>query len=480
MGDLMELIQEFANSRDVAVVAPAGCGKTNLIATATTKHNTGHELILTHTHAGVYAIRDRLRQFGASPSAYSVDTIAGWSFKYSSAYPAISGLSGFVPGVSDNWEDVYLGMARLLKNGTIREVVRRSYTGAYVDEYQDCLSSQHSIVRELATLIPCRIVGDPLQSIFGFGTNVLADWESEVMSSFKTIGELKTPWRWAPTNPQLGKWLSVARERLLAGEPIELKTLPGSIRWIPGGNQEEVRRTYFGLARKQAGAVCIIHGGFESQCHTFARNTGGVYNSMETIECKDLMSWASRLEASQGTDRAEMVWQFAADCCSGVKTLSGRISRHLSDKTKRSHAIPEDVLSLLRSVASGGPISSVRPALEAIRTIPGVNLFRAELYREMCRTLAEFQPANGASLQDCAVVVRERTRQFGRRIAPRVVSRTLLIKGLEFDDCMVIGADALDRNNLYVALTRASKTLTIVAREPKLQPPNRSIRLNTI
>ena len=52
----MELVPEFANSRDAAVIAAAGCGKTNLIAFATAAHNTGRELILTHTHAGVYAI----------------------------------------------------------------------------------------------------------------------------------------------------------------------------------------------------------------------------------------------------------------------------------------------------------------------------------------------------------------------------------------------------------------------------------------
>ena len=191
---------------------------------------------------------------------------------------------------------------------------------------------------------------------------------------------------------------------------------------------------------------------------------------METIECKDLMSWVSKLENSHGLSRAQAVWDFAADCCSGVKSLSKDTSRLLNGKTKKAGTVPDQVVALLQSVANDVSISDVLPALEAVRGMPGVKLFRGELYSEMRRALTEYSAEDGPPLQECALVVRERTRQFGRSMAPRVVSRTLLIKGLEFDNCMVIGADKLDRNNLYVALTRASRTLIIVSHEPLLQP----------
>lgn len=61
----MDTVKQFANSRRAAVVAAAGCGKTNLIAQAVAAHSGGRELILTHTHAGVHAIRARLSQFKA-------------------------------------------------------------------------------------------------------------------------------------------------------------------------------------------------------------------------------------------------------------------------------------------------------------------------------------------------------------------------------------------------------------------------------
>lgn len=42
------------------------------------------------------------------------------------------------------------------------------------------------------------------------------------------------------------------------------------------------------------------------------------------------------------------------------------------------------------------------------------------------------------------------------------MSRTLLIKGLEFDHALVLSADELDARNLYVALTRGSRSLTVL------------------
>jgi hypothetical protein len=46
------------------------------------------------------------------------------------------------------------------------------------------------------------------------------------------------------------------------------------------------------------------------------------------------------------------------------------------------------------------------------------------------------------------------------------VGTTLLVKGLEFDHAVVLDADALDAKNLYVALTRGARSLTVVSRGP--------------
>ena len=40
---------------------------------------------------------------------------------------------------------------------------------------------------------------------------------------------------------------------------------------------------------------------------------------------------------------------------------------------------------------------------------------------------------------------------------------TLLVKGMQFDHAVIVAPEKLSRNDLYVALTRASRTITIVS-----------------
>jgi DNA helicase-2/ATP-dependent DNA helicase PcrA len=94
--------------------------------------------------------------------------------------------------------------------------------------------------------------------------------------------------------------------------------------------------------------------------------------------------------------------------------------------------------------------------------------YRRELLAELHRTLAAFGDGGFASLEEAAWVVRNRTRVAGRAAERRVVSRTLLVKGLEFEHVVLCAADELDAKNLYVALTRGSRSVTVVARSPVL------------
>lgn len=50
------------------------------------------------------------------------------------------------------------------------------------------------------------------------------------------------------------------------------------------------------------------------------------------------------------------------------------------------------------------------------------------------------------------------------------MSRTVLIKGLEFDHAVVLDADRHNVVNLYVALTRASSTLTVLSAGSAVTP----------
>jgi DNA helicase IV len=66
--------------------------------------------------------------------------------------------------------------------------------------------------------------------------------------------------------------------------------------------------------------------------------------------------------------------------------------------------------------------------------------------------------------------VQNKVRHAGRRLAKRSVGSTLLVKGLQFDHAVIIAPGKLSKNDLYVALTRASRTITIVSADSVLKP----------
>ena len=205
-----------------SVTAPAGCGKTELIGRALARHKgTKPILILTHTNAGVAALRSRLNLAGVAPMSYRLCTIDGWTMQLASSFPTRSdcnpqGLT--LPG--SDYLDIRAAAARLLRAGHISDII--TATRLIVDEYQDCSAMQHEVVAAAAESIPTCVLGDPLQAIFGFGADPLPSWETTVCERFPTVAELNT-WRWINAGEApLGEWLLQVRRRLLHGEPVDL------------------------------------------------------------------------------------------------------------------------------------------------------------------------------------------------------------------------------------------------------------------
>ncbi|WP_250880390.1 UvrD-helicase domain-containing protein [Escherichia coli] len=77
-----------------AITAPAGCGKTQIIADTLALHTgTRPVLILTHTNAGVTTLRLRMQRAGVSAVAYRIATIDGFAMRLVAMFPARSGLN---------------------------------------------------------------------------------------------------------------------------------------------------------------------------------------------------------------------------------------------------------------------------------------------------------------------------------------------------------------------------------------------------
>jgi superfamily I DNA/RNA helicase len=172
-----------------SVTAPAGCGKTQLIADALCRHAKPKPvLVLTHTNAGVAALRGRLDRAGAVPSRYRLSTLDGFAMRLIKTFPARSGHNPDILQLArpaSDYPAIRDAALNLLANGHLADVIPATYDRVFIDEYQDCSDVQHELAMAIAEMIPACVLGDPLQAIFGFKGNTLVDWENRRAGVFR-------------------------------------------------------------------------------------------------------------------------------------------------------------------------------------------------------------------------------------------------------------------------------------------------------
>jgi len=306
------------------VIAPAGYGKTHLIALAV-KASTKRQLILTHTFAGVNSIKTKMTALGVPASKYQIDTIASWSLRLCLAYPKSSGWKAEHP-TGKQWNRLYGCCSGLLAKQFVHRVVAATYAGVYVDEYQDCSDLQHSLVYALGEFLPCRILGDPMQAIFDFDEGKPVDWGVSVYPTFTCLGQLEIPWRWEKAGePKLGAWLKKARETLQQGQKIDLLNgLPACVKRVHTAPEYLSSKQYSSLMELLGhnDSVIALHGGDQqskNKTHLLARTTGGRFSSIEEVEGKELHSFVKKLVAAKTTQAGFLLaLDFSKKCFTGV------------------------------------------------------------------------------------------------------------------------------------------------------------------
>lgn len=458
------------------VIAPAGFGKTHLIAEAV-KHATARQLILTHTYAGVNAMRAKLRKCGVPSRHYRLDTIASWSLRLVLSYSRTSGWTECRPHGTE-WKALYGACARLLECDFIQHIVRASYAGAYVDEYQDCSVAQHGLIVRLAALLPCRLLGDPLQSIFDFDEEPV-DWNRDVATSFALIGGLHTPHRWLCAGaPQIGEWIADLRIRLLAGQTISLDNRPAGIALKLVASPSDLAKTQGNTCRFMhcdvSESVVAIHKGapeYKAKCHRLARAVGGRFSSIEEIEGRTLLSRLGKIQnANSRQKQLKEIVDFAADCMTAVKAhLAAATQRGERAVVRQSTQCP-DLAFAANRILDDPTSGAMADLLRSLEHTDGVGVFRRDLYNRMQGVLRKHALNPAIALLDAAEKYQAEFRYKGRPAGRRLIGTTLLVKGLEFDHAIVLDAGSLATKDLYVALTRGSKSLTIVSTSGTLNP----------
>ena len=451
------------------VIAPAGYGKTHLIALAV-RASRGRQLILTHTFAGVDSIKVKLNGLGVPASKYQVDTIASWSLRLCLAYPRTSGWKTENP-TSKQWNKLYECCSGLLGKKFIRHVVAATYAGVYVDEYQDCSDLQHTLVCALAEFLPSRILGDPMQAIFDFDEGKPVDWDVSVYPSFGCLGQLETPWRWEKAGqPKLGAWLKEARVRLEQGLKIDLLNgLPPCVKRAYTDPQYLSSKQYSSLCDLlgHSDSVIALHGGDQqskNKTHLLARTMSGRFSSIEEVEGKDLHSFLKKFGAEKIVQAGFLLaLEFAKKCFTGVGDALTAGTKRGEVTMQRKGTKDPLVLHAANAYLNKPTSSHLRSFFLALKANPETSAYRRDLLYRFLNVLKMHIDGEGATLSEAANLYQREMRHTGRPISHRkLIGTTLLVKGLEYDHAVILDADALDAKDLYVAMTRGSKSLTII------------------
>lgn len=460
------------------IEASAGCGKTRLIATAVAQHADGCELILTHTHAGVNAIRDHLRELEADPKHYSLSTIDGMALLIACSYPTTSGIDAAKPPSDNEWGAVNLGAATALGIPAIAGAIKASFSGVLVDEYQDCSVRQHRLICSLAEHLPVRVLGDPLQGIFDFRDNEPIDWDECVAGEFEELPPLETAWRWENANRELGEWLCTVRELIKSKAPIDLRQAPtDSVEWVQIGiGGAEDAATQVRVCRREAHPDRSVVGVFEimQRCRKLASRLQGLYFCAERVDCPDLVDCARGIDGTYGIGKVQALVELFSKCATKiapyVSALVVRTSRGESLDPARFGDKKRPYVQLITEVARNDDLIALRKLADQLECVADASFYRREPIWNVKTALTAVVGGEHESVFDAAWSIRDRVRRHGRAYPRNVLGTTKLVKGLQFDTAILLDADRLEPRDLYVALTRPATRLVILTANPVLEP----------
>lgn len=448
-----------------SVVAPAGCGKTQLITDVISRPPEKPYLVLTHTTAGVTALKNRLRS--VSPHYYRVFTIAGWALSTSSMFPLITGYS-MPRNTAPDYNRLQDAIAHCLERGCLREIIRANYSRIFVDEYQDCTISQHRIVIALSRILPTVVFGDPMQAIFDFA-GPLPHWTNEVLAQFPQIVELSTPWRWNNAgSPIMGQWVLDARIRLFSGQQIDLTGCPGHVSWVPltgdiGANSQNQINVQYQVRRSLLpGEKFLVIGDSidVASRHRFAQMTNGL-GVVEPVDLKDVVGACSQFDGLTGTELLIAVIEMASCLMTAVngRNLERRVETILAN---RNRTPPTEIESAGVNLVAMSSRTSILDLIQRLANNPQSRVYRWDAYNALIDALRLAINSPDKTMHDSAAVIREQRRHRGdKRLPVCAIGSTLLLKGLEAEHVVILNADRMNRQHLYVALSRASKSITV-------------------
>ncbi|WP_324024899.1 AAA family ATPase [Maribacter sp. BPC-D8] len=471
--------KEFVSKEKSMLIAPAGFGKTYTISECLIHlEGKGKQLILTHTHAGVASLKEKFKQKKIHSYNYNIETITSFAQKY-----VLSFYTGIDIPSQENSKEYYpfiINKAKeIFKLKLVKNVISRTYSGLFVDEYQDCTTQQHELISSLADLFPTHILGDYLQGIFGFNGEALVDMQAEndMLEFINNQYSLNHPQRWLRgNNSNLGLDLKKIRESLIKKEEINLSEFP-SIEtftiderdlYIP---YKDYYKEITKLLKEEN--LLILHPDSTSIYPRLklVKQFNNRIKLIESIDDKDFYKLAKTADEITNENIISKLNELSYKLFN--KTELDKWFNEKGFKKKREEKDRTSVMyleSLIEELKNDISYIKISFFLIGVKELQGIKSHRSELFSSFVKSLREADE-NKILVSEAMTNSRNVIRRTGRKVSGRCIGTTLLTKGLEFDTVAIINAHKFKcPKHLYVALTRASKRLLIFTNKVELFP----------
>jgi hypothetical protein len=328
--------------------------------------------------------------------------------------------------------------------------------------------------------MPVCVFGDPLQAIFDFKSQKPVDWDKEVFSTFPQLGKLTTPWRWKKTNnAKLAKWLEATRTVLENGGTLDLNGRPDCVEWRQvSATGNDRRAAITGACKTLLGSLgddtlIVIGDAININARALlGKQLAAVgFSCIEPINCKSLYVTAAKLDKSKGLSRLKVSLAFISACMIGAERsayLAAIKSRQGGGKAGAAKfgALIDLGIAVIADTSGEALLALMQGFQSKLET----RLFRREMFFAMTSAIGIKISQKPDSLADAIWQVQNRVRHAGRTFGKRSIGSTLLVKGLEFDHTVLIHSSEMTAKDLYVALTRATKGMTILSTSEQIVP----------
>lgn len=496
-----ELLDLFLSKSKSLLISPAGYGKTYTIVECV-KKAPDKSLVLTHTHAGIAAIKKKLLSADVPKDKYQVETITSYAQKYVKSF-----YTGEIPPINEAkyWQFVLGKAEQIFKISHIKKIIKASYKNIFIDEYQDCTISQHKMISALADILPTHILGDPLQGIMEFDEK-LVDFAND-LNDFDVVPELETPHRWYQTgnNRQLGDFIKEVRAKLISNEPqcIHLDEIPKDIATFVKTNEEFYDEAFITNPQnyyKRCLIKLINNPNHNPHLDSLLILVPEYYirdrqrgNITDRVHLKNRIDFNHQLELLEAIDNKDF-YNLAKDIDTiissihnarlPVKKIKEKVFVKLFNKTDINVWLNDNTVKNKRKPEEKQKSDKLKDLLSNFIDIPTPKaLYLLLKFLKDNLKLKNQRYSLLKSIMDCLCIEntesvyktminqRNKIRRLGRKVEGKCLGTTALTKGLEFDTVAILDAhNFTSPKDLYVALTRASKKLIIFSKNSILTP----------